>query len=147
MGYHIILTCTSTIKAEYINFINRDYFSMDYPIENIPEEYHDIVDHWRNCNLESFSQFDLSGNEFTFQIYQKVTTYEGDLEDAYKYILKYVIAPITTFISECTIEHDDYGCGYYVLYDEDIRKDIDMTYSCKHCNDSPHRYIHMHRLN
>ncbi len=140
MGYNIILTCTCTIKPEYINFINRDYFDLDYPIENIPEEYHEIVYQWRTRELNSFRQFDLSGNEFTFEICKKVTTYSGDLEKAYTYILKHVIVPISSYISDCLIEHDDYSCAIYVLNDRCIREVKEDAFS-------EHNYIYMYRIN
>lgn len=139
MGYNIILTCTCTIKPDFINFINRDYFSLDYPIENIPEEYHALVNHWRCVDLESFRQFDLSGNEFTFEICKKVSTYNGNLERAYTYILKYVIVPISSYISDCVIEHDDYSCAIYVLNDTCIREVNEGFYE--------HAYIYSYRIN
>jgi hypothetical protein len=139
MGYNIILTCTCTIKPEFINFINRDYFCLDYPIENIPEEFHTLVNHWRHVGLENFRQFDLSDNEFTFEICKKVTTYPGNLERAYTYILKYVIVPITSYISDCLIEHDDYSCAIYVLNDKCIRENNEGFYE--------HAYIYSYRVN
>lgn len=121
MGYYIGINCTCIIKPEYIHYINPEYFDNETLVVSMPKEYQSIFYHWFNLDFGGFREFDLSGNEFTFEIKRSITQYTGLLESAYMSMLKNIIVPISSYISYCYINRDDDYDSSYELTDEEVR--------------------------
>jgi hypothetical protein len=140
MGYHIILHCTAIIKPEYIDCIKRENFEYDEyyhrydsddseeeEFEGIPEQWIEFYKIWRElCLKYSFYEFKLEGDRFTFEISEKFNCYVcrstgDDLRVAYRRLMRDIIAPISSEILRCEIEHDDYGIGSYYYTDAEVR--------------------------
>ena len=134
MGYYIILHCTAIIKPEYLDCIKREYF--DYKeygrwdeddFEGFPTHWIGFYRIWQElCIYHSFYQFKLEGDQFTFEISKKFNRYvckktHDDLTSAYRIMMRDIIAPISSEILRCEIEHDDYGIGSYYYTDEEVR--------------------------
>ena len=138
MGYNIILHCTAVIKPEYIDCIKRENFeykdgydhgydSEEEEFEGLPEQWIEFYKIWRElCLKYSFYQFKLEGDRFTFEISKKVIRYvcrstRDDLSCAYRIMMRNIIAPISSEILRCEIEHDDHGIGSYYYTDAEVR--------------------------
>lgn len=141
MGYHIILHCTAIIKPEYIDCIKMENFEYDEyyygydsddseeeEFEGIPEQWIEFYKIWRElCLRNCFYQFKLEGDRFTFEISEKPYRYvcrstRDDLSSAYMIVMGSIIAPISSEILRCEIEHDDYGIGSYCYTDAEVRR-------------------------
>ena len=140
MGYHIILHCTAIIKPEYIDCIKMEYFydstyrdswyDDDYD-KNIPEKFKEFYQIWRDLSIYSdgssgFYQFKLEGDRFTFELCKRPYFYQcGNnwitLERDYKRLMRDIIAPISSEILRCEIEHDDFGLGSRTYTDTEVR--------------------------
>jgi hypothetical protein len=140
MGYHIILHCTAIIKPEYIDCIKMEYFydstyrdswyDDDYD-KNIPEKFKEFYKIWRDLSIYSdgssgFYQFKLEGDRFTFEICKRPYFYRCEnrritLENDYRRFMLYIIAPISSEILRCEIEHDDFGLGSRTYTDTEVR--------------------------
>ena len=135
MGYHIILHCTAIIKPEYIDCIKRENFEYDEyyygceeeEFEGIPEQWIEFYKIWRElCLRYCFYQFTLEGDRFTFEISKKFNRYvcrstDDNLSRAYEIMMRDIIAPMSSEILHCEIEHDDYGIGSYYYTDAEVR--------------------------
>jgi hypothetical protein len=134
MGYHIILHCTAIIKPEYIDCIKRENFeykdgydSEEEEFEGLPEQWIEFYKIWRElCLKYRFYEFKLEGDRFTFEISEKFNCYVcrstgDDLRVAYRRLMRDIIAPISSEILRCEIEHDDYGIGSYYYTDAEVR--------------------------
>jgi hypothetical protein len=133
MGYHIILHCTAIIKPEYLDCIKMEYFDYsgygrwDEEFEGFPEQWIEFYRIWQElCIYHSFYQFKLEGDQFTFEISIKPHRYvcrstDDDLTSAYRIMMRDIIAPMSSVILRCEIEHDDYGIGSYYYTDEEVR--------------------------
>jgi hypothetical protein len=141
MGYHIILHCTAIIKPEYIDCIKMENFEYDEyyhgydsedseeeEFEGLPEQWIEFYKIWRDLCLRCcFYQFKLEGDRFTFEISEKFNRYvcrstHDDLSVAYRRLMRDIIAPISSEILHCEIEHDDYGIGSYYYTDAEVRE-------------------------
>lgn len=142
MGYHILLHCTAIIKPEFVDHIKLDYFyygvdrTDDYDYEDDPDhkipdvmrEYYSI---WRNLSIHydgpaGFYECKMEGDRFIFTICNRPYFYRfrnkyNTLEDDYKRFMLHFIAPISTEILRCVIEHDDFGDFIYTYTDEEVR--------------------------
>lgn len=125
MGYHIILHCTAIIHLECTDGLQRHYFHCEE--EDIPEPYRDFYRIWHDlsiCDDIGFYQFEVEGDQLTlklsirpFRTRHSTFTIERD----YKRFMRDMIAPISSEIVRCIIEHDDYDIGPYVYTDEEVR--------------------------
>jgi len=142
MGYHIILHCTAIIKPEYIDCIKRENFEYDEyyygydseeEFEGIPEQWIEFYKIWRDLRMfgngieGGFYEFKLEGDRFTFELSIKPHRYvcgltDHDLWNAYRIVMGSIIAPISSEILRCEIEHDDYGIGSYYYTDAEVRE-------------------------
>jgi hypothetical protein len=133
MGYHIILHCTAVIKPEYLDCIKREYFDCsgygrwDEDVEGFPTHWITFYKIWQElCIYHRFYQFTLEGDRFTFEISEKPYRYvcrstDDDISCAYRIMMRDIIAPISSEILRCEIEHDDYGIGSYYYTDVEVR--------------------------
>jgi hypothetical protein len=132
MGYHIILNCSAKIKPEYMDFIQKEYMYKVYDNEDledtIPEQFRDLYRTWRDLYIttedcHNFHEYTLEGDIFSFRIEKKPYRHGHwrDLENDYRCCMKYVIAPMSSEILNCVIEHDDFGFQPHDYTDEEIR--------------------------
>ena len=140
MGYHILLYCTAIIKPEYIDHIKLDYFwcgindDYDYdedPDHKIPDAMREYYSIWRKLHINSdgstgFYQCKMEGDRFIFELCKRPYFYPSrntyiTLEDDYRRFMLYFIAPISSEILRCEIEHDDFGDQRYTYTDEEVR--------------------------
>lgn len=138
MGYHIILHLTATIKPEYIDFLNRDFFFDDHPTyyvndsddeddvirykEGFPPHYRELADRWIELGIgHGFYEFTVNDDCFEMTLSKKPYRHMGNLESAYRRFIKEIIVPISTHVSRCIIEHDDYDIPSTYYTDSQIR--------------------------
>ena len=133
MGYHILLHCTAIIKPEYIDYIKLEYFNC-YDDEGIPEAYKEYFLIWQDIDMYSdgggFYQFNMEGDRFTFTLckrpyFFRIRNKSITLERDYKRLMRDIIAPISSEILHCEIEHDDFGDDRYTYTDEEVRRYFD----------------------
>jgi hypothetical protein len=119
MGWYLILNITCTILPEFISFIENGYLQTTVDdwekedkqkeYENLPKSYKDIIDTWKGlglgCSINSYNN-NKDGLICEFEIEKKVTTYNGDLRDAYLEFLQNIIVYISSEISKCSIYDD-----------------------------------------
>ena len=140
MGYHIILRCTAIIKPEFIECIQFDYFNYhkfrfiedDTAVATIPEKYKELFLKWQELYIVeetggSFYEFEMEGDRFTFEISKRPYLHRSrnhrtTLEDDYKRMMLYIIAPISSTILNCVIEHDDFDDKITTYTDEEVRR-------------------------
>lgn len=150
MGWYLILTVRCTILPEYIPFIEKGYLRTTYEdwekedkqkeYEALPKSYRDIIDVWNElglwCSINPHNNKDGLICEFGME--KKVTTYKGDLEDAYFTFIEDIIVPISSEINYCSI-YDDSSDITRVYTDSELRgihfslkdnvKSIEHTYN------------------
>lgn len=141
MGYHILLHCTAIIEPEYIDFLKPEYLYYhdirEYDYEtNIPEPYHDLFLVWRDVQWNGsygpygshgVYQWKMEGDQLTFELCKRPYFYKiGQkwitLENDYRRLMRDFIAPISSEILRCEIEHDDFGLGSTTYTDEEVRE-------------------------
>jgi hypothetical protein len=84
--------------------------------------YKDLIDIWnRLCIGTHFYEYDLKDNIFTCKISKKVNKHSGDLREDYETFLEDIIVPITSEITSCDIESDDYGDMRWYYTDSQLR--------------------------
>ncbi len=88
-----------------------------------PPHYRCLLDYWNRLNIDpNWYKYDLSSSgEFTCKLEKKVTNHRGDLWKAYEEFLKHIIVPITSEITECCIEEDDWSFRCEVYTDAQLR--------------------------
>ena len=138
MGYHIILHCTAIIKPEYLDCIKMEYFDYDgydreeEEYEGLPEQWIEFDKIWRTLRMMEgpygggFYEFTLEGDQFTFELSTRPFRYYGrrdcrTLTDAYRILMRDIIAPMSSEILRCVFEHDDYDIESEIYTDEEIR--------------------------
>jgi hypothetical protein len=90
--------------------------------ETLSKNYRDLIDIWRNLKIGvHFYEYDFSGGIFSCQISKKVNWHEGYLREDYEAFLKDIIVPISSEITNCTIESDDYGDCVWEYTDLELR--------------------------
>lgn len=146
MGYHILLHCTAIIKPEFVDHIKRDYFwyglgrdDYDYdedPDHKIPEVIREYYSIWRRLDIHSdgcagFQEFKMEGDRFIFTLCKRPYSFRyGNkwitLVEDYKRFMFNIIAPLSSEILYCAIEHDDYGDDTETYTDEEVRRYFDI---------------------
>lgn len=151
MGWHYGLFLKCKLLPEYIDFIKGDYLRREYlrrdciyideaddyedeadddeicdedDTKHNPPHYRRLLDYWNRLNIDpNWYKYDLtsSSNEFTCKLEKKVTNHKGDLWKAYEEFLKHIIVPITSEITECFIEEDDWSFRCEVYTDAQLR--------------------------
>ncbi len=90
--------------------------------ELLSKNFRDLIDIWTRLNIGlHFYEYDIKGDEFTCKISKKVTWHKGDLKDDYLEFMKDIIVPISSEISFCEIESDDYGDMKWYYTDSQLR--------------------------
>ncbi len=90
--------------------------------ELLPKNFKDLIDIWTHLNIGvHFYEYKLEGNAFSCQISKRVNCHRGDLKDDYLDFMKDIIVPITSEISHCEIESDDYGPMKWYYTDSQLR--------------------------
>lgn len=88
----------------------------------LSKSYKDLIDIWTNLDIGChFYEYELKGSEFFCKISKKVNWHSGDLKDDYLTFLKDIIIPITSEITDCNIESDDYGDMEWDYTDSELR--------------------------
>jgi hypothetical protein len=123
----------------------------------LSKSYKDLIDIWIRLNInEYFYKYDISGDIFHCQISKKVHTHKGNLYNDYKIFLRDIIVPITSEITECNIESDDFGEFIDYFTDTELRnipfelkhkiKTIEHTYSDDGSEIAETRVIYKHSI-
>ncbi len=90
--------------------------------EQLPKNFRDLIDIWTHLDIGlHFYEYDIKGDEFTCKISKKVAWHKGDLKDDYLGFMKDIIVPISSEISFCEIESDDYGDMKWYYTDSQLR--------------------------
>lgn len=137
MGYHILLRCTTTIKPEFVDHIKLDYFwyglGRDDDEDRIPDVIREYYSIWQKLHIHhdgnpGFYQFEMKGDQFTFEMCHRPYFYPSchsstyiTLEDDYKRFMLYFIAPLSSEITYCAVEHDDIFDRIDTYTDEEVR--------------------------
>jgi len=111
----------------------EEYEEYEEKFEGLPEQWIEFYKIWRDLRMfgngieGGFYQFKLEGDRFTFEISKKPYRYvcrttRDDLSSAYRIVMGSIIAPISSEIIHCEIEHDDYGIGSYYYTDAEVRE-------------------------
>lgn len=89
---------------------------------NAPKLYKDLVDIWQKLDIGNmFRDYSLQGYEFSCKLSKRVTDHRGDLKEDYVTFVKDILVPITSEITYCEIESDDYGDYRYRYTDAELR--------------------------
>jgi hypothetical protein len=84
--------------------------------------YKDLIDIWTDLQIgHHFQEYKLQGSTWTFRLSKKVNWHNGDLKQDYESFLKDLVAPITSEISSCEIESDDFGDQKWRYSDSELR--------------------------
>lgn len=137
MGWHYTLDFTCKILPEYTDFIEKKYMclfsdsSSLYDSDNEDEhteiynqlnkDKRDLIDIWVNLDIAQIYEYSFENGIFHCQISKKVTTHYEDLKQTYERFLKDILVPITSEITSCKIESDDYGYFVYHYTDTELR--------------------------
>lgn len=160
MGWYYTLIVECKLLPEYVDYIRNEYM-FDYDCydryykkrgiylnedESIPVKYRELLINWINTDIGChWSEYKLKDETtFIFQLSKKVYRHVGDLWEEYLRFMRNVIVPITSNISKCIIESDDYGDRVEYYTDEELRYDavrnsiLQKNYCehCSHCNPS-----------
>lgn len=88
----------------------------------LSKSYRDLIDIWTNLDIGlHFYEYELKGSDFFCKISKKVNWHSGDLKDDYLSFLKDIIVPISSEITDCNIESDDYGDMEWDYTDSQLR--------------------------
>ena len=88
----------------------------------LSKSYRDLIDIWTNLDIGlHFYEYELKGSDFFCKISKKVNWHSGDLKDDYLTFLKDIIVPISSEITDCNIESDDYGDMKWDYTDSQLR--------------------------
>lgn len=147
MGWHYILTFKCKLLPEYIDFIKQDllsqfggkFFSAESDFEDpeedyekpsellntyrsLPKRYRNLIKLWDSIGIDSYcGGYTLEEDQLTFQMSKKVSAHHGDLQADYVQFMKDIIVPISSEITECSVESDDYGCHTWYYTDSQLR--------------------------
>jgi hypothetical protein len=89
---------------------------------NASKLYKDLVDIWQKLDIGAgFREYSLQGYEFSCKLSKRVADHNGDLGEDYIKFVKDVLIPITSEITYCEIESDDYGSYRYRYTDAELR--------------------------
>jgi hypothetical protein len=133
MGWHYTLTFTCTVHPDYLDFIRRGLLQRfadsigetdeDIAVyEGLSKSYRDLVDIWNSLGIgRRFREYLLEGNVLTCQISKKVTSHCGDLRADMESFMRDIIVPLSTEISSCHIDSDDYGEMCHEYSDAELR--------------------------
>jgi hypothetical protein len=101
--------------------------------------YKDLIDIWCDLDISHFYKYSFKDDEFHCEICKKVTSHRRDLKKDYERFLKDIIVPISSEITYCEIESDDYGDFVQQYTDAELRgthfnlrdqiKSIEHTYN------------------
>ena len=147
MGWHYILKFKCRVLPEYIDFIEMDllsafdgkFFSSESELEDyeedynepcelletyrsLPKPYRNLINLWELIGIHSYcGSHTLEGDELTYEISKKVSTHNGDLHADFIKFMKDILVPITSEISQCSIESDDYDYRTWYYTDSQLR--------------------------
>jgi hypothetical protein len=89
---------------------------------NFTKAYRDLVDIWTSLELgHHFQEYEFENGIFSFVICKKVTWHNGDLKKDYEAFLRDILVPITSEITSCEIESDDFGDYRQQYTDTELR--------------------------
>ena len=128
--------------------------------EGLSKFYKDLIDIWLKLKIGvHFYKYELSGCEFKCEISKKVNWHHGPsgcLREDYETFLKDIIIPITSCISSCDIESDDFGDFTWYYTDAELRgipfrlenkiKRIEHTYNSDRTEIIESRIIYKHSI-
>jgi hypothetical protein len=108
--------------AELIKMKEEEKENREKEYNLLSKPYKDLIDIWTNLDIGlHFYKYELKGSDFFCQISKKVNWHSGDLQDDYLTFLKDIIVPISTEITDCNIESDDYGDMKWDYTDSQLR--------------------------
>ncbi len=130
MGWHYILTFKCKVLPEFREFVEKEYLrkfskviidewdrrtdseaeELEREFEALPKSIQDILDAWNRLDIgRRFYEYEFDGEVFSAQISKRVRDHSGssDLQEDYLTFMKEVIVPISSEITECSIESDD----------------------------------------
>lgn len=88
----------------------------------LTKPYKDLVDIWNTLEIgHHFQDYTLEGGIWKIRICKKVIWHNGDLREDYESFLRDILVPITSEISYCEIESDDFGDVRYYYTDSELR--------------------------
>jgi hypothetical protein len=166
MGWYLILNCSCTILPEFVPFIEKGYLRIapeewekddkQKEYDTLPKSYRDLIDIWNELELSYFiDRYELNGSQFKCGITKKVTTYNGDLEEAYSTFIDDIIVTISSEISQCSI-YDDSSDITRIYTDSELRntrfslgdkvKTIEHTYNEDKTEIIETRVIYKHNI-
>jgi hypothetical protein len=140
MGWHYHLTLECKVLPDYHDFIQKEYLTKytclerEYDQEElapekgeIPELYDPLIDEWITSGIGlHFYEYSFSeSGTFRCVIVKKVIHHVGDLEKDYLYFVKKVLVPITSEITVCQIESDDF-CEFIHQYTDSYLRNNDQ---------------------
>jgi hypothetical protein len=103
-----------------------EWAAVEKEYETLSKTYKDLIDIWRSLKIGvHFYEYDFTDGIFSCQISKKVNRHEGYLREDYEAFLKDIIVPISSEITNCTIESDDYGDCVWEYTDLQLR---DITF-------------------
>ena len=137
MGWHYILQLECDILPEYIDFIKNEYLTKyqledsyygrkkELPDENTPlsKSYRDLIDRWIYLDIgHHWYEYKLIDNKFVCEIQKRPNKHPGDLWKDYLTLVKSIFVPISSTITKCTIESDDYDFFSESYTDSELRQ-------------------------
>lgn len=101
---------------------DEEFEKKEQQYESLPKFYKDLIDIWRRLDIgHHFYEYELRDGIFYCEISKKVNRHEGDLRADYESFLKDIIVPISSEITDCEIESDDYGDMRWYYSDSQLR--------------------------
>jgi hypothetical protein len=158
MGWHYILNFTCKILPEYTDFITKKYLLMFYDsslrysdgdtggmYDALGKDYKDLIDIWCKLDIAQICEYSFENNIFHCEISNSVYRYSGDLKNIYEEFMRDIIVPISSDITICSIESDDYILTKYNYTDTELRGKSfnlrDMIKSVEHTFNEDHTEI------
>lgn len=114
-------------------------------IRNDIKKYNEI---WTSLDIKSIYEFDLiEDNILRIRLEKKPYKHDGNLEYDYIYFVQNIIVPITTYIIECDIRHDDFDIKSTYYTDEELRNIKYIEESVFNKYDKNYKYYKVEKFN
>ena len=140
MGLEYTLRFHCKVLPEYIDFIQKKYLELykNYKVEDsedsdsevddkkeyesLPKSYRDLIDICNNLNVPGYvSCYEVEENMLIFSSYKNQHRHEGDLQTDYRKFLEDVIVPISSEITFCEVECEDFYKLRQIYTDTELR--------------------------
>jgi len=156
MGYHIILEVDCLLKPEYQDNIELFYDVVmqngsiyDEDLEKFPDNIRNDIknynDIWVSLDIDNVYDFGLiENNIFRIRLEKKPHRHDGNLEYDYIHFVQNIIVPITTYIIECDVSHDDCDIKTSFYSDEELRN---IIYTDKYTSNKNYKHYKYEKFN